>query len=92
MERSVILSSISHPIFKFKGMSLVEKEVAMEFLKAEMEYLQPTEITENKQLLVQENDIFLFDDDTELPNVEIDRFLTTPFNGNLTILILNANY
>lgn len=86
MDKSVILSSILHPKFKFKGMSLVEKKEAMDYLKVEVNYLQPTEITENEHSQIKENDIFYFDDDSESPNSEIDCYFTTPFNENLTIL------
>jgi len=39
-EIPIILSSVSHPKFKFKGMSLFERDEGMEFFKAEVEQLQ----------------------------------------------------
>lgn len=39
-EIPIILSSASHPKFKFKGMSLFERDEGMEFFKAEVEHLQ----------------------------------------------------
>lgn len=39
-EIPIILSSVSHPKFKFKGMSPFERDEGMEFFKAEVEQLQ----------------------------------------------------
>ncbi|KAL4092113.1 hypothetical protein QTP88_026674 [Uroleucon formosanum] len=76
-EIPIILSSVSHPKFKFKGMSPFERDEGMEFFKAEVEQLQSI------------TDDFLFDGDdveVEQPNTEVDRYLTTPFSGDLLIL------
>ncbi|KAL4150100.1 hypothetical protein QTP88_003938 [Uroleucon formosanum] len=88
-EIPIILSSVSHPKFKFKGMSPFERDEGMEFFKAEVEQLQSITGIVNDNVQPATEDDFLFDGDdaeVEQPNTEIDRYLTTPFSGDLLIL------
>ncbi|KAL4120915.1 hypothetical protein QTP88_013522 [Uroleucon formosanum] len=88
-EIPIIISSVSHPKFKFKGMSPFEREEGMEFFKAEVEQLQSITGIVNDNVQPATEDDFLFDGDdveVEQPNTEINRYLTTPFSGDLLIL------
>ncbi|CAI6375395.1 unnamed protein product [Macrosiphum euphorbiae] len=70
-------------------MSLFERDEGMEFFKAEVEHLQSITGIDNDNVQPASEDDFLFDgDDVEVEqhNTEIDRYLITPFSGDLLIL------
>ncbi|KAL4103579.1 hypothetical protein QTP88_018940 [Uroleucon formosanum] len=81
-----ILATISHPKFKFKGMSIMEKEEATDILQSEIEYFKPVNDNSLEQNQLEEvNDNIIFDEDIDIEhfNAEFERFLFTPFNGDL---------
>lgn len=90
-EKSTILSSISHPKFKFRCLNTPEKEETKELLQLEIELHSNINTDSNISIQVpvieEENvdDSFLFEID-EQPNAELERFLNTHYNGDLKCL------
>lgn len=91
LDKFNILATISHPKFKFKGMSVMEKEEATDILQSEIEYFKPVNDNNSEQYHPEETDDnhnFLFDvnREQEQPNAELERYIFTHYSGDLTIL------
>ncbi|KAL4134838.1 hypothetical protein QTP88_006541 [Uroleucon formosanum] len=89
LDKFIIYATVSHPKLKFKGMSVIEKEEATDILQSEIEYFKlvnDNTLEQNQLEEVNNNIIFDKDIEQEHSNAELERFLFTNFNGDLTVL------